>query len=316
MREEGYSETAIDLYLKSWRQSTKKVYNSYIEKWKSFALSNNDSITAPSVVTVTNFLAGLFHSGVGHSAINSARSARSSFCVQVDGFPVGKHPRVCRVLKGIFEERPSLPKYVHTWDVNNVLKSLEKSLEANELTLKDLTLKLALLLSLITGQRGQALHLLKVNDIIRKEDNYTLIFSDKHKTTRPGFHTAPVTLFSFDNSKLCIVKHLDAYLKLTKDLRKGNDLFISTQKPHAAVTRNTFSRWIKTALSNAGVDTAVFSPHSTRSASTSAANKCGASTGDILKAASWSSVNTFRRFYCRDIEDHSVSFANAVLSGH
>ena len=38
-----------------------------------------------------------------------------------DKFTIGKHPLVCKFLKGVFHERPALPKYTATWDVQEVL---------------------------------------------------------------------------------------------------------------------------------------------------------------------------------------------------
>ena len=48
------------------------------------------------------------------------------------------------------------------------------------------------------------------------------------------------------------MSHLHAYLKQTEPLRKGQELLISFNKPHAPVARGTFSRWVKTMLAAAG----------------------------------------------------------------
>ena len=64
-------------------------------------------------------------------------------------------------------------------------------------------------------------------------------------------------------------------------------------------------------LSLAGVDTDVFSPHSTRSASTSAALSAGAPLDVILDAAAWASDLTFTKFYKRDCAP-KINFSQAV----
>ena len=69
---------------------------------------------------------------------------------------------------------------------------------------------------------------------------------------------------------------------------------------------------MKDVLSSAGIDVSVFSAHSTRSASTSAALAGGASIESILKAASWSSDCTFATFYNKCTVD--FDFANAVYN--
>ena len=99
------------------------------------------------------------------------------------------------------------------------------------------------------------------------------------------------------NSKLCIVEVLREYLARTQDLRKDRDqLLLSYQKPHHPITKDILARWLRDILNKSGVDTELFSAHSTRSASTSAAARCGLPV-DVMKAAGWSAVSTFTRFY-------------------
>ncbi|KAJ8909800.1 hypothetical protein NQ315_015320 [Exocentrus adspersus] len=56
-------------------------------------------------------------------------------------------------------------------------------------------------------------------------------------------------------------------------------------------------------LSESGIDTGQFKPHSTRHAATSAAFRKGISMDIICKAAGWSQTSTFARFYNRPSED-------------
>ena len=37
---------------------------------------------------------------------------------------MGKHPRVCSLIKGIFNKRTSVPKFKFIWDVQKVLNYL------------------------------------------------------------------------------------------------------------------------------------------------------------------------------------------------
>ena len=39
----------------------------------------------------------------------------------VDGYSVGEHPIIARLLKGMFHIRPPEPRYSFTWDVNVLL---------------------------------------------------------------------------------------------------------------------------------------------------------------------------------------------------
>ena len=68
-------------------------------------------------------------------------------------------------------------------------------------------------------------------------------------------------------------------------------------KPHKEASKSTLSRWIKVTLGLAGIDTKIFSAHSTRAASTSAMKACGLPINDIMKTAGWSSERTFAKHY-------------------
>ena len=92
-----------------------------------------------------------------------ARFALSSVITPNGGIPFGREPLVCRFLKGIFELKPCLPKYSEIWDVNNVLCYFKSCSLVGEMDLKDLTMNLATLLCLLTGQRCQTIH--KINRV-------------------------------------------------------------------------------------------------------------------------------------------------------
>ena len=70
-------------------------------------------------------LSGRTVSVCSHSAVNSARRALSAYLPLRDGFSVGSHPDICRLVKGVFEERPLMPKYSSTWVVKTVLDYLD-----------------------------------------------------------------------------------------------------------------------------------------------------------------------------------------------
>ena len=62
----------------------------------------------------------------------------------------------------------------------------------------------------------------------------------------------------------------------------------------------------------AGIDISIFTAHSTRSASASAAADSGITSSDILKAADWSTESVFRKFYYRPT--HDPLYGQTVLS--
>ena len=59
-----------------------------------------------------------------------------------------------------------MPRYTAVWNVNQVLDYLKTLYPVNEISLKSLTLKLTMLLALVTAQRGQSLLFLNVDTMI------------------------------------------------------------------------------------------------------------------------------------------------------
>ena len=82
------------------------------------------------------------------------------------------------------------------------------------------------------------------------------------------------------------------------------------------MTSSTIARWLKTCLSEAGIDSGIFKAHLVRGASSSRAAAAGITTMDILQAADWSSESTFQRFYHLPILEQTgkPAFERAVLS--
>ena len=241
--------------------------------------------------------------------MNTARSALSAILSMVNLRPVGEHHFVSRLLKGIKSVRPSKPRYNCTWNPDIVTAHL-KCCDNN--TLKELTHSLVMLLALVTGQRAQTLHALKLSDMNVQDEVISFTLSSALKNRGVG---EIIELVPFEDNKLCVVTLLHKYLCKTKDVRKECDeLFLSINKPHGPVTVDTIRRWVLVVLKEAGINTTVFKAHSTRSASCSAAFRKKVSLKSILKAGLWRSQNVFTKFYNRDVQEIDASFAKGVLS--
>ena len=133
-------------------------------------------------------------------------------------------------MKGIFELKPSLPKYNEIWDVRVVLDYSKTFGASSALSLKELTLKLTMLLCLTTGQRGQTIHNFDNNYIQNLSDRYRISVHEKLKQTKPGRDLKPIELLAFPEDKeLCVVQHLREYIHRTDPLRKGLSKFCNLQ---------------------------------------------------------------------------------------
>ncbi len=154
---EGIPEEAIDLILASWRTKTEANYEFAWRKWQTWCSSENTNPFAADLSVILGFLAKEFQDGKQYRSLNCYRSAISSAHLPIEGFPVGKHPLVCRLLKGVYNLRPPLPRYDCTWEVTKVTSFLQALGDNKQMTLKDLTQKLAMLLSMVLAHRSSGL---------------------------------------------------------------------------------------------------------------------------------------------------------------
>lgn len=249
---------------------------------------------------------------VGYSVINTARSALSSF-IRIDNHNVGTHPIVCRYLKGVFNELPVLPKYSFTWDVGIVLKYM-CSMDTG--TIQQLSQKLSTLLAILCGQRArEILSLMDTRNISVEETCLIIRVGDLLKTSNSKFHNGELCFPKYtENTSICPVVAYNQYLEMTSKNRGPiTSLFITQIKPFKPASKDTIGRWIKETLSKAGIDTSIFSPHSTRSAASSTAKKGHVPIETILKTGGWRSMKTFGRFYDKEVVDRKDNFALNIL---
>ena len=265
------------------------------------------------MTTVLDFLVTLHDKGLSYTTINTARSAISAFTVPKNNIAIGSHPLISRFMKGVFKGSPPTPRYQSTWDVKPVLTYLSSLNPVEKLELKTLTLKLIMLISLVSAQRGQSLHILDIAYMKETHDGFEFLLSEHIKQSRPSYKAPSIILKAYPaDSSLCVVNCLKEYLKRTKPLRGSETkLFISFIKPYKKVSRETISRWIRSVMETAGVDTKVFKPHSTRAAAPSKAKAACVPVHDILRTAGWSSSRCFDLFYNKPVE--SSNFASAIL---
>ena len=310
----------MDILTASWRLSTKKQYQSYISRWIKYCREKELNYISNSVENVLEFLSDLFHNGqLKYSAINTARSALSAFLTLENcPYTVGTHPLIGRFMKGIFQLNPPQARYSEIWDVQVVFNYLRRLSPAKTLSLKNLTLKLSMLLALISAQRVQSLHLLNLDNMIMKEGAVIFSFSDQLKQNAPGRAAFGIRLPAYPpDRRLCIVTYLKHYIQRTSVIR-GTEryLLISFKKPCRRISSQTISRWIKTCMNDAGIDTSLYKAHSTRAAATSAAASVDLPLPYIMAQAGWANEKTFQKFYRKPVlVNQGEQFSSALLTG-
>ena len=314
LESQGHSQASIKVILASWRTGTNSQYQSYINKWRKFCEQRKCDCISPPLTHAVDFLAMLYNSGLSYSSVNTARSALSNLLQLSDvNMPFGQLPVVKRFMKGLYELRPSFPRYQSIWDVSVVLNYLRKKPDGPEISLKELTLRLNFLLCILSGQRCQTIYYLRIDHMELTEEKCTFFIVDKVKQSRVGHHVKPLEFIAYPKERtLCVVTHICEYISRTASIRKCQQLLISYVKPNGPVSKDTISRWCKAVLGAAGVDISKFKGHSTRAASTSHLAECNFKIQDIMSSAGWSNEAVFQRFYNKPATSH-FNFGKAIL---
>lgn len=309
----GSPVESIDILLASLTTATLRQYDVGLKKWWLFSKKNNISWHSATPKQVLTFLTNQFREGASHGTLNSFRSSISL----VIGTHIGEDEIIKRFFKGVFHIRPTRPKFTCTWDPSIVLNLFNSLEENHKLPLSTLTEKLATLLALVTAQRVQTLSLIDIADIKQNNSVITINVAARLKTSGPNRYQPQLQLPTFaENSKICPVNALLVYLERTKQHRNSSftNLLITYKKPYKAASTQTISRWIKNILKRSGLDTSIFTAHSTRHAASSKAAQKGVDIDTIRRAAGWTETSsTFANFYHRPLGS-SNTVASAILN--
>ncbi|CAB3979363.1 Integrase recombinase xerD-like [Paramuricea clavata] len=228
---------------------------------------------------------------------------------------LGKLPIVSRFMKGVFRMNTPQPKLCTTRKVQVALDHLKRLRPVEELSLREISGNLVLLLALTSAARAHELAALDLDHLTEKEDSWEFTLAVHVKQSRPGHPARKIYLPAYPvNRKLCVVTTVRAYRARTIAIRQFLKLLLALIAPHAPISSQTVSRWLRNILKLAEINP-TFTGHSTRSASTTAAAEAGIPLELILEAADWSSAGTFRAHYLRPTGIGKETFANSVISG-
>ena len=308
-KNKGFSKETRKLLTASWRAGTQQDYACKFKKFNSWCRERQKDPYSATLVDCADFLTYLFNSGLQYRTIAGYRSMLSSVLLPIDNTPVGQHPYIIRLLKGVFNSRPPVTKLLPEWDLFKVLDLLQKSPfePLKHADLKYVTFKTVFLIAITTFRRCSDLQALRIGEDAVKIQNrgVTFIRTGLSKQDRPGHIGNKIFVPCYkDNKKLDPKRALYHYLKKTESIRGETQckLFLSIVKPHQPVSRQTIAKWIVKTIRLAYDKDVKVKAHSTRAIGPSWALFKGASMHSILDAADWSRESTFTKFYLRDVE--------------
>ena len=117
----GVSKETLELLLAGWSKGTNTAYQSEWKRWSGWCQRREADPISCGVYLFLDFITSLFQEGLQYQSINLIRSAVSITHLPVDGVPIGQHPLVKQLFKGVYNSRPPQPRYTQTWDISTVL---------------------------------------------------------------------------------------------------------------------------------------------------------------------------------------------------
>ena len=117
---------------------------------------------------------------------------------------------MCSLLSGVFNSRPPQPRYKFISDVQTVIDFIKNnSGNSDEITDKNLTLKVTMLLALLSASRGLGLQHLDIRYMSSDDNCFIFTFHKLHKAWREGKASPRLTFCSYKKDKnLCVVTTL------------------------------------------------------------------------------------------------------------
>lgn len=239
------------------------------------------------------------------------RSAVSTYCGQDE--KVFSHFLVKSVLRAIQNATPIThkcpiwdPRQVFEWLINNTRKD----------TLFETSRRLATILLLASGRRLHDLTLLKLSDDQYKDEGEVIRLWPSYgsKTDKGSRRQSGWELRRHQIEAICPVTWIRHYIQQSKSRREENygisNLFITIRGEVKAASKTMVGGWIRSVLKDAGIEA---SPGSCRSAVASLAWLEKRPIEEILERGNWSCENTFKKYYCREMETQARDITNNNL---
>ena len=303
------TESAKALLDRDIREGTHKIYRSRFKIFSNFCYNEGYDPSNCPIQIVANFLTSLKNKGLKYGTICGYRSAISRYHSGQGGLALGETKLVKRITKACFQLDPPIPRYGEMWNADVLMQYLGKMHPNSDLSLKDLGIKTAALISILSLSRQSTVAVLGP-EFQLVGDEIVIPVTGLEKTSRPGHLRGEVVLPSGDSCPpLSLHYCISEYLARTEQFRlyhekaegtRPSNLFVSNNKPHQSVTATTLAKWLLAAMDGAGIDTSSFKAHSTRSSGASSMRNKGLSLAQVLKRGYWSDrTRTFEVFYDR-----------------
>uniref|UniRef100_A0A803JM14 Tyr recombinase domain-containing protein n=1 Tax=Xenopus tropicalis TaxID=8364 RepID=A0A803JM14_XENTR len=316
----GFSKEVVKTMMAARRPVSAKAYHRVWKIYWDWCHTYGYPFQELSVPRILSFLQLGLDKGLSLGSLKSQISALSVLFQQ----KIATFPDVATFLEGVSRLHPPFHDPIPPWDLNLVLNALQEAPFEPMATIPIawLTWKTVFLIAIASARRVSELSSLscQLPYLIFHEDRAVLrttasflpkVVSSFHinqDITIPSFCLRPASYKEVALHSLDPVRALKFYLHRTKEIRSSNSLFIlhTGAQSGSQASKSTISRWIKETICRAYIAKGKSPPlqiraHSTRGIGTSWAFRNKASAEQVCKAATWSSLHSFTKFYSFEV---------------
>ncbi|KAL0082048.1 hypothetical protein F4703DRAFT_1117337 [Phycomyces blakesleeanus] len=252
---EQLSNTQANFLSRTNQASTNKTYDLTWQKWAMWCQTNEKDCLIYDAAMICKYLSYCHHIGIAKTQLNIDRSAIASVfkVIHSNSLPLANHYLIQVFFKALrnnsqYPARPSTP----VWDPEKVLAKILDWGPTGDL-------------SDVRRLQFQDITLIRVPSPPHMVEAVHLLV----KKTKEGM-MKDLTLSAIPSHlELCPVYTLTVFLQKTEHMRSSMPIdhtlflgFVEGSQPHS-IRPSTMSTWIKTTLSECGVDTTIHKGHST-----------------------------------------------------
>ncbi|CAG8783842.1 13963_t:CDS:1, partial [Acaulospora morrowiae] len=166
LTDQGFSKQAAELYMAAYDSRTAKKMSTAARKWFNWCAEQDIDPTKCALPRVADFL-NLLQENYAYNTIASYRTAISDIHEWIEGKPVGAHPMITKIMRGLYNINPPKHNSSEVVDVFPSMEFLESLGKNNEMPIIQLAKKTAFLIALTTGSRPS--DIVRINLLTQKE---------------------------------------------------------------------------------------------------------------------------------------------------
>ncbi|GFR81365.1 tyrosine recombinase [Elysia marginata] len=192
---------AQDISFNSWRDSTKSIDSTYIRQWIQSSHRRGGDPFREDMTLILEFLTDLHKQDKSYSTIDTVKSAIFTIMFfDLESTPSNQNI-IRKFMRGLYQSNPPKSRYSTIWDANLVLQYLQRMGPSISLTVKDLSKMCAMLPGLLSVQRVQTLHVLKLLDIQLFQDQLIINISGLIKQSASSRHNPTLEFPTFHSDE-------------------------------------------------------------------------------------------------------------------